>query len=561
MSNCTVSNCTAAVAAHEGGSAEVLLLVITSLEMLGLMYGYLNKKCTWEALWVLSLETFAYGCSVFSPEAPFRELVLANGKELPWLRFVGWLLTCPVLLMGIVSLTTAGGRPPAVQMVPLLVANLTMILLGISAAAIDDSNSVRNLVYGFALAGGGVVFVSAAHCFLSLHSHVRILHVADDPRLVTRALRVFYAYAGTFFAGWLLFPIGFTLGPLYSGVISEEDETLIFVVGDLLSKNSFVAAGVLFRHFLLKLLAAKPAATATKRGISDVEDGRMPPRRASHIIAEELMKGMSEAAPASEGGDPVWHVPVTPATSDATSEATPARDDPTEMLQMARCHGCTSTASSASSASADGQPDASLTMVQPSVGWTLKRRSPAPSRYSPLAERDTSTSPLAARRSVSHSNDRTGAPQRGAEAAAARPPAPSPLPRAQSVGANAPRNAPAPSSGPPEPPRRQSRGWVSPCSTGVARTQPSEAAEAAPPPASAGAVPPSGTPTETATAAAGGGSGSVAIAAAIAAALTDLDARGEGRGDTPEDQLSNALRYIAQNPSAVMDAAAPTLAC
>ena len=36
----------------------MVLLVITSLEMMLLMYGYLNKKCSWESLWVLSLETF-----------------------------------------------------------------------------------------------------------------------------------------------------------------------------------------------------------------------------------------------------------------------------------------------------------------------------------------------------------------------------------------------------------------------------------------------------------------------------------------------------------------------
>ena len=52
-----------------------------------------------------------------------------------WMRYAGWILTCPVLLMTLVSMTTQDGtKAPTVRLVPLLVANLTMVLLGITAA-------------------------------------------------------------------------------------------------------------------------------------------------------------------------------------------------------------------------------------------------------------------------------------------------------------------------------------------------------------------------------------------------------------------------------------------
>ena len=92
----------------------------------------------------------SYGCAAAIPDAPFRNLLLANGRTLPWMRFMGWLLTCPVLLMGLISLGTLAGKASSVRMVPVLVANMVMILLGITAAGIDEPGSQRIV---FALAG------------------------------------------------------------------------------------------------------------------------------------------------------------------------------------------------------------------------------------------------------------------------------------------------------------------------------------------------------------------------------------------------------------------------
>ncbi len=127
-----------------------LCFALSALELLVLFYGWRVNKVTWEPLWILFMECFSYGSAVAVPDAPFRTLVLANGRELPWMRFMGWLLTCPVLLMGLISLGTLAGKGSSVRMVPILVANMVMILLGITAAGIDEPGPQRIV---FAMAG------------------------------------------------------------------------------------------------------------------------------------------------------------------------------------------------------------------------------------------------------------------------------------------------------------------------------------------------------------------------------------------------------------------------
>ena len=64
------------------------------------------------------------------------------------------------------------------------------------------------------------------------------------PELQARARRVSVVLACSFFGGWVLFPIGFTLGPNFGRSISARGELLTFCFGDLLSKNIYVATMV-----------------------------------------------------------------------------------------------------------------------------------------------------------------------------------------------------------------------------------------------------------------------------------------------------------------------------
>lgn len=430
---------------------RAFLLLVTSLELMGLFYAWRIKLAGWEQLWVLAIETFAYGCTVMVPNAPFLRLELKNGVTLPWLRFVGWLLTCPVLLMGLVSLTTVDGRPATVRLVPLLVANISMILLGITAAAVVDTG-LRNIIFGFALASGGMVFISAAQCFHALFSYSQNRHTTGDhgQSLLRRTHIIGVMHACAFFSGWLLFPLGYSLGPLYAGLISASSETLIFVFGDLLSKNIFVVTGVAFKYYFLA--AWSPSASSEPS----------PPRvvrRPSQIISSEMVT--VEATPGTQNA-----LAAQPRTA---SEVPPRGTGSIRRIA-----------------------ELSPIDVAATEETTAEKRGVSPmsrTRYSPL----------------------TGQGE----------------PRPATVG-NARKLGKGPS-------------WCSPYA--VARTQPTDAPLPTPQPQAAL------TP-ET-----------VAIASGIAAALATLEsgtgAAGTRDGPAPPDQVTQALRYIAEHPDVVLSSKDP----
>ena len=77
---------------------------------------HLHRVCTfcrrtgWEPLWVLGIEGIGYCLSILEPS--FGQLKLANGTSIAWLRYSGWMVTCPVLLMFLTAMTTCGGNKP-----------------------------------------------------------------------------------------------------------------------------------------------------------------------------------------------------------------------------------------------------------------------------------------------------------------------------------------------------------------------------------------------------------------------------------------------------------------
>ena len=65
-------------------------------------------------------------------------LTLANGRVVPWSRYVSWLSTCPALLMFLVSMVSECSTRVRIRPVPLLVNNQVMLLMAASAAATDN---------------------------------------------------------------------------------------------------------------------------------------------------------------------------------------------------------------------------------------------------------------------------------------------------------------------------------------------------------------------------------------------------------------------------------------
>ena len=75
---------------------------------------------------------------------------------------------------------------------------------------------------------GGVVFITAGQVFWNLHNFINSLHFTheDDMAATTKSGRLCNIAAGCFFTGWLLFPIGFSLGPNFAQAISVRNQNL-----------------------------------------------------------------------------------------------------------------------------------------------------------------------------------------------------------------------------------------------------------------------------------------------------------------------------------------------
>ena len=197
------------------------------------------------------------------------------------MRYAGWILTCPVLLMTLVSMTTEDGtKAPTVRLVPLLVANLTMVILGITAAAnlppvkwyvqlrhgaltrtrsrsrsraLTLATTLTRYIFAMALCFGGHVFSSAIQCFLALYE--------QSPNSPVRRASLWLCL--TFLGGWGCFPCAFLAGHSGMKIISVDVQWGLFVVGDMLSKNCWVALAV--RRSLCAQAATPRAQAATPR--------------------------------------------------------------------------------------------------------------------------------------------------------------------------------------------------------------------------------------------------------------------------------------------------------
>jgi len=229
--------------------------VVSGIELAGLFHAYQANLTSWEPLWVIMMETVSYFMRCIDPDA--GKIELASGGSIAWFQYVGWLVTCPVLLMFLVTMTTYGGNA-TVRLVPLLVCNQCMILAGVTSQVYDDK-LLKWLIYAISLAFGGSVFLMSSSCLLALYHMVNSNHFSPDQR--KRGKRVATLLAASFISGWFLFPLSFTFGQPGLGLIAEEVEESMMMLGDFLAKNCFVVlAAVIKRHYLAPLLTKSQAA-------------------------------------------------------------------------------------------------------------------------------------------------------------------------------------------------------------------------------------------------------------------------------------------------------------
>lgn len=180
--------------------------------------------CGWEVAYMAVVESLVYIIAIgWEDKAPFTASLI-SGQKVPWLRYVEWLITCPVILIALSRVGQAEGGYSRNTM-KLLTSDQGTIILGILSASTPDSVG-QALFYLAGVAYGFCTFYTAATVYMEAWASV-----PDE----TRPLLKVMIYL--FFSGWLCFPLLFILGPEGAGHLSTHGSTIGHTVADIAAKQ------------------------------------------------------------------------------------------------------------------------------------------------------------------------------------------------------------------------------------------------------------------------------------------------------------------------------------
>ena len=216
-----------------------VIIVVAGLELawLAMMHG--RGIIKWEPMWVIGVCWLSYTSDLMAPDGQWAKPMLANGEYLDLQKIAGWMATCPVLILFLVSLTTHGGREASVRVVPLLVANQMMFLFGIMSAVC--TGSPRWWFYAGSWIAGCYVLAASSVCFRSLYKFFGQSEAGAGGRKLVCVLSFAYIF------GWSIFPIVWTFGHSGTDQLSDQACNYFQMVGDLLAKETFVALSVVLK--------------------------------------------------------------------------------------------------------------------------------------------------------------------------------------------------------------------------------------------------------------------------------------------------------------------------
>lgn len=207
-------------------ASQFFVVVISGFMSLYFAVEYYGNRVGWEVVYVSSVEAICYFLSAVIPDPP-----LFGPTDSPMLRYVSWLLCCPVLIkvmFRIVSASVATAEQVDGEF-KAMIADMLMIICGVIGAFYDDT--ITKMLFFTS----GCVFLF--HVIQQVGKRYR-----DNIDLIVDLQSRQYLMA-IMLCSWAMFPILYLLSPEMSGAISRETSIILHSFGDLFSKNfySFMA--------------------------------------------------------------------------------------------------------------------------------------------------------------------------------------------------------------------------------------------------------------------------------------------------------------------------------
>ncbi|KAJ9110256.1 hypothetical protein QFC19_001659 [Naganishia cerealis] len=186
-----------------------LFHLITGIILVTAHASYLVMACGMGVTWVRSFKHAADGAPVI--------------RQVFYARYIDWAITTPLLLLDLALLAGL----PTIQIIPLMFADLVMVLVGLFAALQDSSEKSRWFLYAiscaFYLYVLFTIVVSGRHAASLQSSGVR---------------RIFNVTAGMIIVLWTGYPIIFALTE-GKGRISVDAEVISYGILDFFAKIVF----------------------------------------------------------------------------------------------------------------------------------------------------------------------------------------------------------------------------------------------------------------------------------------------------------------------------------
>merc|ERR1711871_1785318 len=87
---------------------QALVIAISAVQFLFYYDKFKNGRCNWEVLYMAVAEITVYSVLISAGDQEGVVVSTNDGRQVMWIRYAGWLCTCPVLLIMLTNLTGDG---------------------------------------------------------------------------------------------------------------------------------------------------------------------------------------------------------------------------------------------------------------------------------------------------------------------------------------------------------------------------------------------------------------------------------------------------------------------
>ncbi|KAK3244318.1 hypothetical protein CYMTET_45081 [Cymbomonas tetramitiformis] len=211
-----------------GDNYEIFLAITCAVACVCLIKylidGYRGRECPWQVTYIAAMEVCVYMAEICAHDNPAFLVSLANGTTVYWVRYAGWLMTTPVILIHLSALPEEDESHLTKGLLIMVTSNQAQLVFGITACFAQDG--LKILMIFLSSASALVLYVAA----FNLYKEALIIYPEEAKvKLGTMCF--------LFFTTWTLFPIFFALGPEGFGQITLSTSVVLHAVNDLFAKN------------------------------------------------------------------------------------------------------------------------------------------------------------------------------------------------------------------------------------------------------------------------------------------------------------------------------------